>query len=574
MASKRGWVRGLAGLGVLCGLGCGGAMSAPMVSVDEDGALLTATVGPSGGLVEAPTSVAFQGFGLSIPAGALGRTATLRVRRVEDDTPLPTNAFRVGAQFQVEGDGVTLAQPISVRLPVDGAARNSFGGNPEDVKVWIRNGSGWMLVEPTSTSASRVLLQTTALTTMAAGVRISLTASAPSLCGGASLPCGATQLFEPAVGHAPAPCTVTGGFCVEPLVGGANNPAPTATASMFVGQGFVTYAERVPTTSPPTQPRGIQLRMSDLAVLAGARAPFVGPGNVNAQLPSGAIYSGTSFQRFLGIDNTPPPLTSVQLSGQPMGTVWTTPTATTARNFRIQGSPQTIAIFDVNAAGARTALPSIPASEGALFLGPERGSDGTLWVVQATVPFAQQQQGLNAGVLRRIGPDGTLGVSIADTSPPSLLLVDFGGGGGGFGSSGAPGGTSGPSVFYANTRRMVVSGFTGTNTPPRLLVADLTAQAPTLAPLNVTTPTQATNGVDGFRAAVIDTRDRVWFLFGGAGHEELFVFDPANNSTQGVPLTGFRPLSLGFDGTNVIVGALSTDAGVPAQLFRVRPFGS
>jgi hypothetical protein len=559
------------GLGVIVGLGCGGGMSSPAVTVDESAAVLTATVGPSGGLIEAPESQAFEGFALTIPAGALANTTTVRVRRVEDETPLPPNAFRVGLQFQIDAAGATLSQPVSVRLPVDATTRNGFGGNAEDVKVWARTGEGWSLIEPASTSSSRVEIRTSAFTTMAAGVRLTFTATVPSFCGTAAVPCSNTQVVTPAVGHAPAPCTITGGFCLEPLIGGTNNPAPAADTGMVVGPGFVTYVERLANASTQPQPRrGIQLRMSNLAVSHGQSAPSIGLGSIAAQLPAGALYSGTNLQRFLGLDNAAPPSTSAQISGQSMGVVWSTLGASTARNFFVQSNPRAIAMFDVDATNARTPLRTIPVTDGVTFLGSERGSPGVMWVVQSVLPFAQQQNGINPGVLRRIGPDGTFSVSVADTTPPSLLLVDLGGGGVG----GSGGGTTGPTIFYANARRVVLNTFTATNTAPRLSMVDLTSATPTLTPLNVPTPTQATNGVNGFRAAVLDDRDRVWFVFGSTFHEELFVFDPSTNATQGVPTPGFRPHMLGFDGTHVIVSARNQEPAMPSQIFRVRPFGT
>jgi hypothetical protein len=564
--------RSALGLGVIFSLGCGGTMSAPNVTVDESAAVLTATVGPSGGVIEAPESQAFEGFAITIPSGALSGTTTIRVRRVEDETPLPPNAFRVGLQFQLDAAGATLAQPMSIRLPVDATTRNSFGGNAGDVKVWARASEGWTLIEPASTSASRVVIQSSAFTTMAAGVRLTFSATPPpSFCGSATVPCSNTQVVAPAVGHAPAPCTITGGFCVEPLVGGANNPAPPADTNMVVGPGFVTYGERLSGASTQPQPRrAIQLRMSNLAVSHGQTTPSIGFGSIPAHLPGSWLYSGTNLQRFLGLDNAAPPSTSAVVSGQPMGTAWATVGASTARNFFIQSNPRAIAMFDVNNTNARTPLAPIPVSNGVIILGSERGSPGVMWVVQDVLPFAQQQNGVNPGVLRRIGPDGTFTVSVADTSPPSLLLVDLGGGG----SGGSGGGNTGPTIFYANARRAVLNTFTATNTAPRLSMVDLTSATPTLTPLNIPTPTQATNGVDGFRAAVLDDRDRVWFVFGSTFHEELFVFDPATNSTQGVPITGFRPHVLGFDGTHVIVSARNQEPSMPSQIFRVRPFGT
>lgn len=558
----------VAGLGLLFMLGCGSANTAPLVTVDESAGVLTATVGPNGGVVEARDSSAFEGFVLNIPAGALRANTTLRVRRVEDETPLPTNAFRVGLQFRVEAEGVTLSQPMTVHLPVDSLMRNTFGGNPDEVKVWMRNADGWSLVEPTSTGPTRVTIQVSALTTMAAGVRLTFSATVPSLCGGPTLPCTRTEFVEPAVGHAPQPCTITGGFCLEPLIGGAGNPAPPSGSAMLVGPGIVAYTERVAQSSTPR--RGIELRMSDLAVSHGQTPPSFGLGVIDAMLPSGGLFTSSTFQRYLGLDNAVPAATSVQVSGQPMGSVWSRVSATTARNYFVQSNPRSIAMFDATTSGARTPLPAIPLANSAAFLGSEAGTSGTMWYVEGALPFSQQQQGINAGVLRRINADGTLGISVQDTNPPSLLLVDFGDGGVG----GAPGGTSRPTIFYSNTRRIVLNTFVSTNSPQRLSMIDLTAATPVLTHLNIPTPMPATNGVNGFRAAVLDDHDRIWFVFGGTFHEELFVFDPATNSTQGVPTPGFRPFQVGFDGTHVIVSAQAQQSGSPSQIFRVRPFGS
>lgn len=554
------------GLSALIAMGCSGNNStAATVTVDESAGLLTATVGPEGALVQARESAAFAGFAMVIPAGALAASTTLRVRRVEDETPLPTNAFRVGLQFRVEADGASLAQPIHVQLPVDGALRNGFGGNTDDVKVWARNAEGWSLVEPMRTSPSSVMIAMSTLTTMAAGVRLTFNGTVPSLCGGASLPCTRTEFVEPAVGHAPQPCTIAGGFCLEPLAGDMRTPFPSVPAAMVVGRGFVTYSAPSANT-PPAAQRAIELRTNDLAVLHGQARPSVGSLFIDAMLPNGSMFIGQTFQRFLGIDNSAPAATSLQVSGQTMGLAWSALSATTARNYLAGNNPNAITMFDATTAGARTTLPSIALAHAAFFLGAEAGVPGSMWYVEATQSFSQQLNGVNSGVLHRINPDGTLGTSIQDTDPPSLLLVDQGG-------DGLAGGVSAPPVFTANARRMVLSRFIATNKPPRLSIVDLTAATPTLAPLNFAEPASTTI-FDGVRAAVLDDHDRVWIVFGSTSRAELFVFDPATGETQGVPLVGFRPQQLGFDGTHVIVSAISSQPPSHSQIFRVRPFGA
>ncbi|MBL8684327.1 MAG: hypothetical protein JNK05_34450 [Myxococcales bacterium] len=549
---------------------CAPAAVAVQVTVNEDAGELTATVGPAGGVIEAPSSAAFEGFALSVPAGALASSATVRVRRVEDHSPLPPDAIRVGVQFQLESSA-TPSQALQVRLPVDVAARHAFGGNAEDVKVWARTADGWTLIEPTSTSTNRVVIATTSFTTVAAGVRVRQTLTMAQLCGGAAT-CTNVQLFDPPIGRAPAPCSVMGGFCLEPLIGTTGNPAPRPNASgMLVGNGFVTYAERLPagTNSPP---RAMQLRTSDLALLHSARVPDLGARSRAAQIDTGGIFSGQAFHRFVGATNDPLPTTSLFTSGDAIGADWSPLSMNSARAYRRDGA--LVSHRDVTTGNERTAAATAPAPNIVTFLGSERGTAGGMWFVEAAQPFDMSLSGVRAGILRRVGTNGSITASINDLSPPVLLFFDVGSGGaGGFGQSGAASATSTPNVFYANARRLVVSGFTGANAPQPLYMADLTSATPTLAQLNIPNPMPGMSGA-AFRSVVVDPSDKVWFVYGATFGMGLFVFDPANNSLQAVPLPEHGAVQVGFDGTHIIVFAQPTQGGPDRNIFRVRPFSA
>jgi hypothetical protein len=425
------------------------------------------------------------------------------------------------------------------------------------------------LIEPASTSLNRVVIATTNLTTMAAGVRVRQTLTMAQLCGGAAA-CANVQLFDPPIGRAPAPCSVMGGFCLEPLIGTAGNPAPRPDSEgMLVGNGFVTYAERLPASTSPSPKRGIQLRLSDLGLLHSARAPELGARSTAAQINGGGIFSGQSFHRFVGATNDPLPPTNLFVSGDLIGSQWSALSTNAARAFRRDAS--SVSHRDVTTGNDRTPAVTVAAPNFPTFLGAERGTSGGMWFVETAPPFDMTQPGVRAGVLRRVGADGSITTSINDLSPPVLLLFDVGSGGGGFGQAGSGSATSTPSLFFANARRLIVSGFTGTNTPQQLYMADLTSATPTLARLNIPDPMPGANGA-AFRSVVVDPSDKIWFVYGATFGMGLFVFDPANNSTRAVPLPGHGAVQVGFDGTHIIVFAQPTQGGPDRNIFRVRPF--
>jgi hypothetical protein len=531
--------------------------SAPTVTVDEAEGLLTATVGAKGGLVESALSPGFAGFALTIPEGALGSDATIRVRLVDDETPLPEDAYRVGRQFQIEAGGATLSRPMSVRLPVNARMRNSLGGNAEDVKVWVREGAGWKLVEAKSTQASLVTIETSSFTTMAAGVKLQFTIDTNRICGAAGAPsCAPTQIFDAPVGRAPQPCTVAGGYCIEPLIGGAGNPAPeTDRFGILVANGFLTYKAK-------SDARGIQIHLSDLALSHSAVAPDVQGFRTSAHLPNGAIFSGQRLHRFVGATNDPIQPTNLFVSGDPLGQEWTAINPTTARAF--SGS----SFRDVTTNNVRTPAKTFASNNLVALLADEVGSNGAYWFAESLVPSGQLGNGVQAGALRRLGADGTTLTTIADTNPPSLLLNDLGGGG----SGGSPGGITVGTIFYANARRLVVSGFSSSNGPLQLLSADLTKPTPTLVPLAIPNPMPGVAGAT-FRSVLVDSADHVWFVFGATFGMGLYDFDPATGTTKAVALPGFGAKTIGLDGKHVIVLADPANGGSTGRnILRVRPF--
>lgn len=544
-------------------LGCSSAAvatndgAASSASVDEAAGLLSATVGAEGGLVEAPESAGFAGFALSIPEGALAGATKIRVRLVDDETPLPEDAYRVGRQFQVEADGASLARPMSVRLPVNARMRNSLGGNPEDVKVWIRDGAGWRLVEASRTQTGRVTIETNAFTTMAAGVRLQVTLNPLAVCGGAGAPgCAPTQIFDPPVGRAPQPCTISGGFCIEPLIGGPGNPAPeTDRFGILVGNGFVTYKEK-------SGARGVQLRLSDLALTHAATAPDVQGSTSSALFPGGAIMSNARLFRFIGANNAPLQPTSLFVSGDILGSELTAVSPTTARAFLGNGAVQSSASFrDVTTSNVRTAATPVALTNLVSFLDAEQGSNGAFWFAESLAPLGQLGNGVQAGRLRRLAADGSTLTAIADTNPPSLLLNDI-----------DHGGTTVGTVFFANSRRLVISGFKS-ESAIHLLMADLTSPTPTLTPLDIPNPMPGVSGV-GFRSVLVDARDHVWFVFGATFGMGLFEHDPVAGTTRAIALPGFGAKKVGLDGSHIIVLADPVNGGSTGRnILRVRPFG-
>lgn len=518
------------------------------VNVDQTTGVLTANLGAEGGVVVAESSEVYEQFGISFPAGAVPAGTTVTVTPTQDETPLPENAFRVGAQFKLEASA-PLAKPVTVRLPVDVIARTSAGGEASDVKVWVRDGEGWKLIEPTATGGTAVFIELSALTTVAAGVKsIAATVTCTN--------CPPLQVFDPPVGRPPEPCTITGGFCVEPLTGGTTLPAPVPDRfGMHVGRGRVSYTDKA------VDRHVVQIRLSDLAlfhVQGLLRTKQMGAVSLN----SGSVITEGQVMNFLPIANAAPMAVRITVNGPtPTDNLISSPATNSAR-----GLTKTF-MRDINSSGIVSAPITRNTPNVVAILGDDAANPGGSWVVASLAPASGT--GPIPGVIHRVGADGNIVASIADTAQPQLLVGGCSGGGGGFGDSlTCSVGSSG--LFFASSTRLVVRSVNDAS-PHALLMADLTSATPTLAPLAIPPPSGFTGGE--FLSVAFDGTGRVWFVFGSVSATGLFLFDPANNSVVGVPIANHAPTQVVVDGNSVIVFARSTQTPGTATIFRVRTFG-
>jgi hypothetical protein len=517
------------------------------VNVDETTGVLTASLGAEGGVIATEASELYAQFGLSFPAGAVPAGTTVTVTPAQDETPLPENAFRVGAQFKLEASA-PLAKPVTVRLPVDVAARTGAGSEAKDVKVWVREAEGWKLVEPAAMGEAAVFIELSTLTTVAAGVR---SIAATITCSN----CPALQLFEPAVGRAPEPCTISGGFCVEPLTGGSVLPAPPPKRiGMHVRRGRVSYND------DSLDNHVVQIRLSDLALFhsQGAVVTSTQLGTTSTSL--GTLFSNGRVMTVLPIANPALAARNVNANGPtPASDFISSPTSTSARGLT------TTLMRDIDNTGTPGAPITRNTPNTVALLGEDVATPGGSWVVASV--SSTFTVGPMAGVIHRVGADGNITASIADLASPQLLVGGCAGGTGGFGDSLSCGIGSGGLFFASNTRLVVRS--VNDPSPHKLLMADLTAATPTLLPLNITPPAGLTGE---FLNVAVDGQGRVWFIFGSTFSSGLFLFDPANNSTVGVSIANQAPKQLALDGNSVIVFARSTQTAA-STIFRVRTFG-
>lgn len=127
-------------------------------------------IGPEGGELVGTIENRFPGVKIVIPPGALAKAEDVSFAGALDATPLPPTAERVGPQIRVLPEGLVLAKPARLTLPMDRELRAAFEDPPEGCKVWTRSGQGWSRVEPVATTADSVTIETTSFTTSAAGV--------------------------------------------------------------------------------------------------------------------------------------------------------------------------------------------------------------------------------------------------------------------------------------------------------------------------------------------------------------------------------------------------------------------
>jgi hypothetical protein len=195
----------------------------------QDELEVRAQIGPDGGELLGEEGTELEGVRLVIPAGALEETVDVWIRPTFDAERLPELAERVGAQLEIGSDG-DLLEDAALSLPFDGGLVDRFGQGESDVKVWVRDGDGWLLVEADDASATSVTIPLASFTTAAAGVRV---VSQPVACG--------TSCDASADAHFDAGSCATTGACITRVV-------PEATSDSF--NFAVTEVGRVGYLSP------------------------------------------------------------------------------------------------------------------------------------------------------------------------------------------------------------------------------------------------------------------------------------------------------------------------------------
>ncbi len=130
-----------------------------------------AVIGPDGGELVGEPGTELEGVKLVIPSGALASDVEVWLRPTFDGDALPELAERVGLQVEIGSDGA-LEKAATLTLPFDAGAVGRFGDSGEDVKVWVKGGDSWSLVEASDTSDDDVTIELDAFTTAAAGVKV------------------------------------------------------------------------------------------------------------------------------------------------------------------------------------------------------------------------------------------------------------------------------------------------------------------------------------------------------------------------------------------------------------------
>lgn len=181
---------------------------APADPVVADAPLaLEAEIGPEGGVLDGRAGSEFRGVKLEVPAGALAKKTKLSIVPSLDPTGLPELAARVGAGFALEGD-LTFDKPVRLTLPVDREFQTiTEGDQGRGLKVWMREGEGFRLIEPVATSAGSITVETVTVRFAAAGLKLNPAPKHPG-CG----PVGCADIVA---------CTEAAGHCV-----GAPIPVP------------------------------------------------------------------------------------------------------------------------------------------------------------------------------------------------------------------------------------------------------------------------------------------------------------------------------------------------------------
>lgn len=528
-------------LGAIGGLGC---EAEPLDASDDF--RMEAPIGPEGGAIVGAAGTALEGVALHVPAGALAETAVITVEAVIDDTPLPEGAERVGPQFRVVPETLSLGAGATLILPVDVEARRGHGAGADEVRVWVRTDDAWRLVEPLAFDAVRVQVPLErGGTTAAAGVRLS--GSEPS-CG--SLGLTACGTLSGPVGEAPA-CLTDGSFCVQQLPLGA--PIERSGGVTAVGHGALVYQGR----DPNGDARLVRLALPDLSrqtsgpVNMQVSGPF--PTHVALDRRGDLWLNGTRF----GFDGRAPkeaftsfgPLVAATGDGRVIGV---TRSASTAAMRVLQSGIR----GDFVSASVAVSDPSVVHVAD---VASDLGSQDGIWLVVADGTL-RSESGPLPGRLVRVDATGQVTRTIADASGAGFAITFDGTGGLAFGGGGGAG-TAFARVLSVSGSRILLQAATGET----LMAVDTAQAAAAIDALPLDLPT----GTGTIADAVMDSAGRVYFLFGTTSAISLFVRN-TDGSTASIPIPG-RPFQLHIDADAVIVRARGASNSDPHQLFRVTP---
>ena len=133
--------------------------------------VLVGMMGPAGGELVGERGTALEGVTLSVPEGSLTEDVRVEVQQVQDDTPLPENAFSIGEQFGVSSDG-SLGASARLTVPFDPEQLRQLIDDIEGVKVWRRADEGWVTAEVLLRQDARVTVALDTPSTYGPGVRL------------------------------------------------------------------------------------------------------------------------------------------------------------------------------------------------------------------------------------------------------------------------------------------------------------------------------------------------------------------------------------------------------------------
>lgn len=165
---------------------------------------VSAEIGPAGGKLAFEGDGPLAGTRLEIPAGALAEVTTVVLEGTRDPTSLATLAQRIGPQVRMSPEGLALAQPAALTLPLDPEIVERYGQSPAECRVWQRDDAGWKRIEQSTSTERTVTVPISALRTAAAGLVVK---PKNTTCGVLPLQCGTASLT----------CSDPTGFCLRRL---------------------------------------------------------------------------------------------------------------------------------------------------------------------------------------------------------------------------------------------------------------------------------------------------------------------------------------------------------------------